>query len=93
MMNALDANDVELVRWLHETILDEDNERKFDHETRFSLRNGDGEIAEILMSKGRCVLDYAPCERVKMIEMLVPEVNTPEFVVGGQDGINRNVSA
>ncbi|ETN06709.1 hypothetical protein PPTG_12752 [Phytophthora nicotianae INRA-310] len=71
MMSALETDDEVLVRWLHENMPEIDNGRDIDREIRFSLRNGDNQIAKIIMPRGRCLLDYASCASVKMIELLL----------------------
>ncbi|KAF4132126.1 hypothetical protein GN958_ATG18693, partial [Phytophthora infestans] len=45
--------------------------REIDRKIRTSLGKGDLEVAEILMPKGKCVLDYASCASVATIEMLL----------------------
>ncbi|KAG2776365.1 hypothetical protein JG687_00011948 [Phytophthora cactorum] len=71
MMSVLRAEDPEIVQWLHGNMPAGVDEQDIDRVIRFSLRGGDDKIAKTLMPKGRCVLDYASCRSVEMVEVLL----------------------
>ncbi|KAE9018277.1 hypothetical protein PR003_g14053 [Phytophthora rubi] len=71
MSLALSSKHPDVVRWLHENMPDGKNERDREREIECALRNGDVELAKFLMPPGRCVLDYATCSGLKMIEWML----------------------
>ncbi|KAE9119000.1 hypothetical protein PF010_g8011 [Phytophthora fragariae] len=71
MSVALSNKHPDVVRWLHENMPDGENERDREGEIESALRNGDVELANFLMPPGRCVLDYATCSGLKMIEWML----------------------
>jgi hypothetical protein len=71
IMTAMKNDQLDVVRWLHEHMPDENNDRDREREIRVSLRSGGDELAQFLMPRGRCILDYAHCSNVWMVELLL----------------------
>jgi hypothetical protein len=71
IMRAMNNDQLDVVRWLHQHMPDENDDRDREREIRYSLRIRDDELAKFLMPRGRCVLDYACCSSVWMVELLL----------------------